>query len=340
MLSQDHYVELSRQILRAVRGRRSQVDLSRRIGYRSNMVHRWEAGECAPSAATFLALCAKQRIDVGQALTRFYGRPPVWLAEHGPTSNQAVAALLRDQRGKVALGDLARGTGYNRFTLSRWLKGQAEPRLSEFLHVLDVSSQRLLDFVATLTDPARLPLVQAAWARLNRVRDVAYDEPWSHAVLRALELDEYRSAGWKEEGYVARKLGIDPSTAARALEALEQSGQVRRVRGRYEVDEVISVNTGRDAARARGLKLQWTREALQRLASGGPGLFGYSVFAVGRAELVRLREIQLEYVRAMEAVVQGSRTNDCVGLYCMQLLDLDAGVDNVLAAPLPTAETA
>lgn len=130
MPSQDPYVELSRQLLRAVRGRRSQVDLSRRIGYRSNMVYRWEAGECAPSAASFLALCQKQRVDVPGAL-----------------------------------------------------KGQAEPRLSEFLHVLDVASQRLLDFIATLTDPARLPLVAEAWSRLNRVRDVAYDEPWSHAVL-------------------------------------------------------------------------------------------------------------------------------------------------------------
>jgi len=336
MPSQDHYVELSRQLLRAVRGRRSQVDLSRRIGYRSNMVHRWEAGECAPSAATFLALCQKQRVDVAGALGRFYGRPPVWIAEHGATSNAAVAALLRDQKGKVALGELARATGYNRFTLSRWLKGQAEPRLSEFLHVVDIASQRLLDFIATLTDPAHLPLVQDAWARLNRVRDVAYDEPWSHAVLRALELDEYRNGGFREEGYLARKLGIDLPTAARALEALEESGQVRRVRGRYEAGEVISVNTGRDAQRARGLKVQWTEEALRRLAGGRPGLFGYSVFAVGRAELLRLRELQLEYVRAMEAVVQGSSANDCVGLYCVQLLDLDAGAENALA---PAAET-
>ena len=87
--------------------------------------------------------------------------------------------------------------------------------------------------------------------------------------------------------------------------------------------------------------MRWTEEALRRLAGGSPGLSGYSVFAVARSELIRLREIQLEYVRAMETIVQGSRANDCVGLYCMKLLDLVAGADNALgSAAVPAAESA
>lgn len=323
------YDLLARQLIEAVRGRRSQVDLSRRLGYRSNMVHRWESGECSPSAATFLGMCAKQRIDVAQAFTRFYGRRPLWLAEVEATSAEAVAAFLRDQKGKVTLGELARQTGCNRFTLARWLKGRAEPPLGELLRVIEASSQRLLDFIAALTDPARVPLLVEPWARLGRIRDMAYDQPWSHAVLRALEIDEYRERGHKPS-YLARKLGVDVSVVQGALDALVASGQVQRVGGSYRVDRVSSVNTGHDPVRARQLKARWTEEALRRLGSGAPGLFGYSVFAIGRAELLRMRELQLEYVRAMEALVQGSARNDCVGLYCVQLLDLDAGDENVL----------
>lgn len=332
MAAQEHYEVVARQLLRAVRGRRSQVELSRRAGYRSNMVHRWEAGECSPTAATFLGVCRKQRIDVERAFTVFYGRRPAWLDEHDPCSSGAVAAFLRDQRGKVALKELAARSGHNRFTLSRWLKGQTEPRLGEFLCALDVLSRRLLDFIATLTDPALLQSVSEEWQRLNRARNLAYDEPWSHAVLRVLELDGYQSGGWREPGFIARKLGAAPELVERALTALAESGQVRRVRGRYELSEVLSVNTGREVERARALKATWTAEALRRLTQGQPGLFGYSVFAVGRQELLRLRELQLEYVRAMEAVIAGSGANDCVGLYCVQLLDLDAGADNALGA--------
>lgn len=335
MPSNERYEVLARELLRAVRGRRSQVELSRRAGYRSNMVHRWEAGECAPTAATFLEVCRKQRIDVEQAFTSFYGRRPGWLSELDATSSGAVAAFLRDQKGKVALNELAARSGHNRFTLSRWLKGQTQPRLGEFLCVLDVLSRRLLDFIAGLTDPERLASIREEWARLSRARNLAYDEPWSQAVLRVLELDAYRTAGWREPGFIARKLGIASEVVERALAALEESGQVRRVRGRYELREVLSVNTGRDVERARALKATWTEEALRRLNRGQAGLFGYSVFAVGRQELLRLRELQLEYVRAMEAVIAGSGANDCVGLYCVQLLDLDASAQNALGAAQP-----
>jgi transcriptional regulator with XRE-family HTH domain len=339
MPSAEHYEQVARQLVRAVRGRRSQSDLSRRSGYRSNMVQRWEAGECSPTAANFFDVCRTQRIDLEGALCAFYGRRPEWLPQRWPASNVAVAALLRDHKGKVALSDLAERTGYNRYSLARWLNAQASPRLPQFLHVLDVAGQRMIDFVATLTDPAKLPLLRESWERLNQAREIAYGEPWSHAVLRALEIEEYQRSGWREAGFLAQKLGVSDAVVARALSSLVETGQVQEVHGRFRPSQVLSVNTGRDPQRARQLKATWAKEALRRLQGGGPGLFGYSLFAVGQQDLRRLREIQLEYVRAMEAVVANSSTSECVGLYCVQLMDLDTSAGNALAeAVVPAAQ--
>ena len=44
---------VARELVVALRGRRSRLGLSRRLGYRSNIVRRWEAGECFPTAAAF-----------------------------------------------------------------------------------------------------------------------------------------------------------------------------------------------------------------------------------------------------------------------------------------------
>lgn len=334
----DYYQTLARQLIREVRGRRSQSDLSRRAGYKSNMVQRWEAGECFPHVETFFALCKRQRIDVSTALARFYGRAPDWLANADPTSNDAAAALLRDQKGRVTLGELARRSGYNRYTLARWLEGKARPRLHEFLHVLDVSSRRLLDFIATLVDPARIAILEEAWSRLTRAKDAAYRLPWSQAVLRALELKEYRRSGWKQPGWLAKQLGIERSQVDEALQALEASGQVRQRSGRWQVREIVSINTGGDPMRARQLKASWADEATARLRKGDPGLFGYTVFAASRQDMLRLRRLQLEFVQAMEAVLATSTASECVGLYCVQLLDLDAGPRNALLPP-ETAES-
>jgi hypothetical protein len=94
------------------------------------------------------------------------------------------------------------------------------------------------------------------------------------------------------------------------------SGAIRR--GRLHVHRVIDVDTSQDPERARRLKAVWTRVAMERLERGEPGLFGYRLFAVSRSGLRRLRDLQLEYVRAMQAVLGEPQASECVGLYCAQ----------------------
>jgi hypothetical protein len=70
--------------------------------------------------------------------------------------------------------------------------------------------------------------------------------------------------------------------------------------------------------------------ALARLSAGAPGNFGYSLFAVSHGDLRRLRDIHLEYVRAMQSVIAASAPGQCVALYCSQLMDLST-VENAFA---------
>ena len=65
------YELVARQVLRAIRGRRSQVAFSRRLGYRGNAVADWEAGRRFPTAARFLEACERAGIDVAGALYAF-----------------------------------------------------------------------------------------------------------------------------------------------------------------------------------------------------------------------------------------------------------------------------
>ena len=68
-----------------------------------------------------------------------------------------VAAFLDELRGRQSLSRLAAATGVSRYALARWLRGESEPRVPDFLRVIDVASHRMLDFVALLADPASLP---------------------------------------------------------------------------------------------------------------------------------------------------------------------------------------
>ena len=311
---------IAAELVRSVRGGQSQASLSRRLGYRSNIVSRWEAGAAFPTAARFLSALRRVRPSEPTYERVFFARAPQSLRELDATSSAGVAAFLRELRGRTPIQNIARDSGFNRYSVSRWLSGDAEPRLPEFLRLIEVMSRRLLDFLACLTDPTRINSVAAPWKRLELARALAYEMPWSHAVLRALELDA--TGRQHQKAWLAERLGLSLVDVTRALDALVRTGQVKKTHGRFVLERVTSVDTGRDRSRAHALKMAWTRTALERMQVGAPGDYGYALFAVSRDDLRRVRELHLEYVRAMQYVIASSTPGECVGLYCAQLMDL------------------
>jgi hypothetical protein len=324
------YERLAAELLRALRGKRSRPGFSRHLGFRSNVVQRWETRECWPTAARFFEICARLRMDVKASVAEFLRQEPAWLRGADFGSASGVAALLRELRGRARLADIARGAGYNRYSVARWFNGAAVPKLPEFLRVLDVASRRALDFVASFVDPASLASVAKRWKRLALSRELAYAHPLSHAVLRALELDPGRAGSSRDEPYLSRKLGIDVEQVKRALELLAGAGQVRRTAGGWITRRAGVVDTGADPKRSRALKLSWTTAAVERLREGKPGYCGYGLFAVSKSDLKRILEIQLAYIREIQMVIAASTPAECVGLYCAQLLDLSVAEDNAL----------
>jgi transcriptional regulator with XRE-family HTH domain len=321
---------IAADLVRALRGTRSQAEFSRRLGYRSNIVQRWESGACWPSASDLLGAASRTQPALARCYERFFQRKPAFLSDKDPFSPATLAAFLRELRGKTPITTLAARTGFNRYSIGRWLKGNAQPRLPEFLCLIEACSRRLLDFLATLTDPSRLSTIAPRWRQVQRARNAAYELPWSHAVLRALELDGYRRVARGGERWIAARLGVELGEVARSLEHLALTGQIKKARGKWRLDTPISVDTSQDPARARELKATWASVALERLRQGAPGNYGYSLFAVTQADLRALRELHLQYVRAMQSVIAESSPGECVGLYCAQLLDLST-IDNALA---------
>lgn len=316
------YDAVASDLLRAWRGNRSQTQLARRLGYRSNVATTWETGRRFPPASTALQVAARTGIDVRAAIGRFLRIPPPWLAEVDPTSPEGVARLLQELRGSTPIGEVAARAGISRFAASRWLKGTAQPRLPDLLAMIEATSLRVLDFVGVLCDPAALPSTADAWTRLERHRRVAYDVPWTQAVLRALELDAYRcrphTAGW-----LARRLGIDAQEETRCLDVLADTGQIRWDGARWEVVQVRAVDTRRDPEAGRALKRWWAGVGLQRLDQGDEGLFSYNVFTVSEADLERLRALHLAYFRELRAIVAASEPAERVVVANVQLFGLD-----------------
>lgn len=310
--------------LRALRGRRSQRAWSRRLGYRSNIAYRWESGVCFPTAREVFAIGERFGLDVQRASSAFLASGPERPPPHALTRAEGVAGFLATARGEASIVDLAKRSGHSRFAVSRWLKGEAEPRLPEFLAVLEAATFRALDFVAGFTDPAKLPSVADEWRALEAARNVAYDVPWSPAVLRVLELADYGKLKRHRSGWIAARIGITEEEEALCLSALLAARQVRLERGRYVIDRTRTVDTRADPKRSREVRAHWLDVAKKRLERGVPGIFGYNVMSLSIADLDRLRELHVAYFQDMQALVADSKS-ECVVLFNTQLFRLDQG---------------
>jgi hypothetical protein len=313
---------LAVELVRELRGKRSLAEFRRRAGYRSNIAQRWEARRAWPTASTFLSIQHRLRPASPSWIERFFKLRPSWVQSIDPHSVEAVAAFLRQLRGHTPITVVATMCGHNRFTVARWLSGDVAPRLPEFLRLVDALSGRVLDLVAAIAEPTRIPSIRTRWEQLRLARKAAYDVPWSHGVLRALELAALPRGATLQKAWIAGRLGVPLDEVERALQALLETKQVKKTRTGYRATSERVVDTREDPERAHRLKVDWTRTALERLNAGAPGSFGYSVFAIARADLERVNQLHLQFVRAMQEAIASSDPSDCVGLYCSQLLDL------------------
>lgn len=299
---------------------------------KSNVLYTWESGRRWPTAATFFRLAQVSRIAVTAGLADFLGSPPPELSVGADYSSPTTVARLLDfLRGSASIVALARRVGMHRVSVSRFLKGTAEPRLPDLLRLVEASSLRLLDFVAVFASPAALPEARSAWQVLEAQRRVAYELPWSHAVLRALELESYRRLASHRDGWIARRLSISRDEERDCLRALSESRLIERRRRRWVACNVLTVDTRRNPEAGRAVKGHWAdvgRRRLPLLEPNESDLFSYNLFTISERDWERVRELHVAYYQDLRRVIEASKPAERVVLANLQLLRLDEPVSH------------
>jgi transcriptional regulator with XRE-family HTH domain len=316
---------LSSELVRALRGKRSQGFVNRRLGCSSNALHAWERGTRQPCATDFLRLARLANVDVDAVLRRFSVQAvssPNAHAMRLPPVATWIARLSHDR----TQSELARQLGRARNTIARWLDGTTEPRLPDLLRFVEVTTQRLVEFVAAFVDPQALPSLRGTYRDLERQRHLAYAMPWAHAVLRALELDAYAKLPQHEAGFLARQIGISPELETECLRALAAAGQIVRRGRKWRVRRIIAVDTRENADANLLLKRHWAGVGLERLGPAAleqGNLFSYNLFAISEEGLEQIREAHLQYFERLRSIVAECRHPTRLALANVQLLALD-----------------
>jgi transcriptional regulator with XRE-family HTH domain len=302
---------VAQQFVRGVRGLRSQRAFARRLGYRGNPLTDWEHGRRYPTAEEALRAAALANIDVLQAFASFTPQIPLAKDRRG----FQVAGWLNTLCQATSIRELAERSGLSRNALGRWLTGARKPRLPDFLRLVDAATARVTDLVALLVPIAKVPALAARYTAEQAARSVAFEEPWSEAVLRVLETEEYRGLPVHRNGYIAERLGITQQDEARVLQRLELAQVIARRDTRYAEHRPLNVDTRGGTRALHALKMHWAQVAAGRaLAPRSGDLFAYSVVSVSRADYTRIHELLRKAYREVRSIVAASEPTDCVAL--------------------------
>ena len=263
-------------------------------------------------------------IDVKQQLLDFVQQGS-GLIRNALTPRELVVALLYELRGKAPLAAISRKVGRSRSSVGRWLNGKAEPRLPQFLELINAMTPRLMDFVAAFAEPSQLPSLRSLWAIYQAQRRIAYELPWSHAVLRALELNAYGAFPRHKPELIAKAVGLPMRESERQLTELAHSGFLTKTGTRWSKRPGMAIDTGGGSSAADTLKRHWAEVALERFTSGrlGDGLFSYNLFNISATDFRKVRALHLRYYNELRSIVQASQSNDRVVLVNQQLIPLD-----------------
>ena len=309
------------QMLRALRGKRSQLAFSRRIGYRSNVACDWEAGRRFPTAVDTLRACVRLRIDVAGAFAEFQPACADALAPPGIH----IHAWLAELRGATSAATLAERSGHSRYAIARWLRGQTRPRLPDFLALVEAITGRASDLVQLLVPIAAVPELYALHLRRTAAKRVAFDVPWAEAALRVIETAGYRKLAAHEPGYVGARLGISAQDEAAALDGLLRAGVLQRRGPRLLTREPLTVDMAAKPAEINRLKAHWTRAALERLRAPRPqDWLAYNVVSTSAADLDRIREVLRRAFREIRSIAAASEPTESAALLNLQLITWNA----------------
>ncbi len=311
--------EAARQVARAVRGRRSQLAFSRRLGFRSNVAADWEGGHRAPTAALLLRGMERVGIDVAAGFHAFH-------AEAAPHLEEGLPAWLRALRGQARQQHLAQRAGCSRHQIRRWLSGEAEPRLPDFLRLVHALTGRAPDWVAALVDIEQVPALAGAHRVARTAARLAYDHPWAAAVRMLVNTEAYRAD--PTDAFLAEALGLPHEALREAVEALQAAGLVRRHRGSLQPVSSFTAEATASPEDRRRLKAHWAKVATDRLHHPrADDLVSLNLITLSRADLKRVHDLQRAYFRELRSLVAASAPEEVAALVMMHTVSLSPSAD-------------
>ena len=314
---------VARELVKALRGRSTQGALSRRLGFKTNVVYRWEAGLRAATADDLLALI-RLRIDqselklwsfaLGSNGTRLDTPPFEW------------AVWLKTLRGDQSVRDIAESLGISQQAVRRIFRGDSTPSLSRLLNLIQCLSNRIINFIELLTDSSLLKSLKGMRTLVEAQMAITFKHIHAESIIACLETRGYAELPNHSNEWIAKRLALPVEVVEETVEALVAGRGIKSRKGKYRTQDHRMANTQiRSKSDAKRLARHWTNVSMalaeERTRSG------YLVFSADQEAIDEIGRIMTEAMHQVIARVAKAKSVDRVSVLTVNMSQLDQPFD-------------
>lgn len=276
---------ISMEAIRVLRGTQSQQTLSRRLGYKSNVIYSWESGKRMPTLDAVMKIALMNSLsERGERLARKL------------THEEGISAFLTEIAQGFSLTMLATQMNVSRSSLSRWRSGDIIPSFPLFLYFFELVTGRVLDFLNFILDVNDIESVQEQWQYMSRMRATINMMPACVPILCALDLGEYRQLATHDDKFIAKTLGLTTAEVRLCLEQLVLADIIH-----FENSKYIPESTKLDLFQS--VNSLWSKLSIK------PELEGEVAIAVSEQSLVLIRS-KMEHLLQECHAIASTEPND------------------------------
>lgn len=318
MQSKHNYKKLRQELIRAIRGDKSQTFINKRLGYRSNQVAKWESGRGRILWPDFVSFCNVCHFNLRQ--------PFPFLSGKKFFHEDIISNYLRSYDKKVIIEHL----NVSHATLSRWLSGALIPDLDIILRLLAFDNRLLA--LANALSLNKLPSFKQYMEQYDctKLKGVS---GFANIIYKLIGSKQYRELKEHVDGFLATLLCINVNTEKQLLEILLQQGLLQKnpQSGKYDYTILnMGLHTNEPLRiEARKYYIDQFRKYLYYIEKNGKpgGLNFVAPFAVNMVTEETLEKILLEidafWIRLTKIFKNNDHENSAILINLnFQLLDV------------------
>ena len=311
------YISLQTDLVKILRGRRTQDYLNKKMSYQFNQVHKWETGKVRISWLEFIKLCQVGEKDLS-------GTMKACFSYSGSLKNSA--NLVQHFTANHKKTEIVAELNISRSTLSRWLNGVLIPDAVQFFQLMHLYSSDFFFFVEELAGSRNIPSLKAELDKEHAYLKAYEKYPWLSVLLSALDITSYRDNPTTSQ--LAKICKLPVSSVKEAVEDLVSAGLLVW-NGKQWTAEIQKINFRGSRTGTR----QVGRYVYERTLQGYPCAFGnedmrysWKIFSLNRTQYDVMIQKYTEFFNELGQFINKGQENtdaDRVYIFSSAFIDLE-----------------